>query len=67
MEKSVTILITGGTGFTGSFLARHLIEITDEELILFYYFINEKRIRDMKKNPKIQIIQGDLSNWSDSY
>lgn len=61
----MTILITGGTGFTGSFLARHLIETTNEDLILFDYIINEKRMHDLKDNPKIEIIQGDLSNWSE--
>ncbi|MFW9906525.1 MAG: NAD-dependent epimerase/dehydratase family protein [Candidatus Thorarchaeota archaeon] len=61
----MTILITGGTGFTGSFLARHLIETTNEDLILFDYNINEKRISDIKDNPKIEILKGDLSNWSE--
>ncbi|MFX0015295.1 MAG: NAD-dependent epimerase/dehydratase family protein [Promethearchaeota archaeon] len=61
----MTILITGGTGHLGSFLARHLLEITDERLILFDYIINQKRIRDIEKHPKIQIIQGDISCWSE--
>lgn len=61
----MAILITGGTGFMGSFLARHLLETTKEELILFDYFINKKRIKDIETNPRIWIFQGDLSNWSE--
>ncbi len=61
----MTTLITGGTGFTGSFLARHLIETTNEDLILFDYIINEKRIQDFKNNSRIEIIRGDLSSWSE--
>ncbi len=58
----MTTLITGGTGFIGSFLARYLIETTNEELILYDYIINEKRIRDLKDNPRVKVIQGDLSS-----
>ncbi|MFX1283779.1 MAG: NAD-dependent epimerase/dehydratase family protein [Promethearchaeota archaeon] len=61
----MTTLITGGTGFIGSFLARHLTETTNEELILYDYIINEKRIKDLKDNSRVLIIQGDLSNWSE--
>ena len=59
----MTILITGGTGFTGSFLARHLLKTTNEVIILFDYVINEKRIHDFKENQRIEVIKGDLSNW----
>ncbi|MFX1508604.1 MAG: NAD-dependent epimerase/dehydratase family protein [Promethearchaeota archaeon] len=61
----MAILITGGTGFTGSFLARHLIETTHEDLILFDYSINDQRTHDLKDNPRIEIIRGDLTNWSE--
>ena len=61
----MTILITGGTGFIGSFLAHHLIETTNEELILLDYIINEKRIQDLRNNPRVKIVQGDLSCWSE--
>ncbi len=58
-------LITGGTGFMGSFLARHLLETTKEELILFDYYINKKRIEDIETSRKVWVFQGDLSNWSE--
>ncbi|UCG02523.1 MAG: NAD(P)-dependent oxidoreductase [Candidatus Heimdallarchaeota archaeon] len=61
----MTTLITGGTGFTGSFLARHLTKTTNEDLILFDYIINEKRIHDLKDNSRVKIIQGNLSSWSE--
>jgi nucleoside-diphosphate-sugar epimerase len=58
----VTIIITGGTGFIGSFLAIGLLESTDEDLMLLDYYINEKRIKSIKKNPRISIIKADVSN-----
>ncbi len=61
----MTILITGATGFIGSFLVHHLLERIPENLILFDYFINKKRIKDIVDNPNVTVIQGDLSNWSE--
>ncbi|MHA2306110.1 MAG: NAD-dependent epimerase/dehydratase family protein, partial [Candidatus Hodarchaeales archaeon] len=61
----MTILITGGSGFIGSFLARHLLDTTEIELILLDYSINQKRITDLEKNPRVHVIQGDISCWSE--
>ena len=61
----MSILITGGTGFIGSFLTHALLESTPEDLILFDYILNESRIGDIKSNPRVSIIQGDISNWPD--
>jgi nucleoside-diphosphate-sugar epimerase len=61
----MTILITGGSGFIGSFLARHLLDTTEFELILLDYSINQKRITDLEKNPRVHVIQGDISCWSE--
>ncbi|MFX0086285.1 MAG: NAD-dependent epimerase/dehydratase family protein [Candidatus Hodarchaeota archaeon] len=61
----MSILITGGTGFIGSFLARSLLSTTDKELVLFDYAINRKRIMDIENNPRVQIFQGDVSCWSE--
>jgi threonine 3-dehydrogenase len=52
-------LITGGTGYVGSELARILAE-RDEEVVLFDIAINRFRIADIENSCKI--IQGDLSN-----
>jgi nucleoside-diphosphate-sugar epimerase len=61
----MSIIVTGGTGFIGSFLARSLLSTTDKELILFDNVINHKRIMDMEDNPRVQIFQGDVSYWSE--
>ena len=61
----MSLLITGGTGFIGSFLARSLLSTTDKELILFDYMINRKRIMDFEANPRVHFFQGDVSYWSD--
>lgn len=58
-------MVTGGTGFIGSFLAKELINSTSEEVILYDFIINEKRIASIKDNPRVIIIKGDVSNWAE--
>ena len=60
----MTILITGGTGFIGSFLAKDLINSTSEEIILYDFVINENRIASIKDNSRVTIIKGDVSSWA---
>ena len=57
-DKSV--LITGGTGFIASHLARKLVEL-GEKVVLFDLHPNEKSIMDIKD--KVQIVVGDVSNY----
>jgi len=57
----MTKLITGGTGYVGSELARLLVE-QGEKVVLFDIMINRFRIADIERECKI--IQGDLSNYS---
>jgi len=59
------ILITGGTGFIGSYLARELISSGTDDIYLFDYYINRKRITDLIDNSRIHIIQGDVAYWTD--
>ncbi|MHA2298352.1 MAG: NAD-dependent epimerase/dehydratase family protein [Candidatus Hodarchaeales archaeon] len=59
----MAIIITGGTGFIGSFLARELVATIEEEIILFDYFINHRRITDIKDS--VSVFQGDVSNFSE--
>ncbi|HEY94827.1 MAG TPA: NAD-dependent epimerase/dehydratase family protein [Dehalococcoidia bacterium] len=57
----MTKLITGGTGYVGSELARLLVE-QGEKVVLFDITINLFRIADIANECKI--LQGDLSNYS---
>jgi threonine 3-dehydrogenase len=61
----VSILVTGGTGFIGSFLTTELLEVTSDNIILFDYIINESRISEIKSNPRFKIVQGNIANWPD--
>ncbi|MBN2073962.1 MAG: NAD-dependent epimerase/dehydratase family protein [Dehalococcoidales bacterium] len=57
----MTKLITGGTGYVGSELARLLVE-QGEKVVLFDITINRFRIDDFEN--ECTVIQGDLSNYS---
>ncbi|MBI4258524.1 MAG: NAD(P)-dependent oxidoreductase [Thaumarchaeota archaeon] len=59
---SLTILITGGTGFVGAHLARRLVN-EGERVILFDASPNPKRIQDVQS--KLKIIRGDLTVLSE--
>ncbi len=63
----MTIAIIGGTGFIGSFLAKALLEATDENLLLMDYYINEKRVKSLKGNPRVSIIKSDVSNRAEVF
>lgn len=56
------ILITGGTGFLGSALARRLVE-KGEEVVLFATRPRLERLADIKD--KIKFVAGDLKVWND--
>jgi nucleoside-diphosphate-sugar epimerase len=56
------ILITGGTGFIGSHLARKLVA-KGNEVVLFDYRPNENRISDFSN--KVEIVKGDIATVSD--
>ncbi len=62
----MVIIISGGTGFIGSFLAREFLNNTTETIILFDFILNKSRITDIISNSKINLIQGDVSNWADT-
>ena len=55
----MSIMITGGTGFLGSYLARYLVEEKDETgLVLFDMYPNLQRVSDIQE--RVAIVQGDV-------
>ena len=57
----MAILITGGTGFIGSGLARKLVERGEKDIVLFDIAPRLDRVADIKG--KVKIVQGDLKVW----
>ena len=58
----MAIMITGGTGFLGSYLTRHLVGekgITGRNLILFDRYPNKDRIADVLE--EVILITGDIT------
>lgn len=56
------ILVTGGTGFIGSFLIKTLIR-NNTIRALVRKTSNISELRDLKKNKKLEIVYGDLNNF----
>lgn len=58
-------MITGGAGFIGSALVRHLIKDTDYEVIVFdslTYAGNLESIEDVLSNSRCKFFKGDITN-----
>jgi UDP-glucose 4-epimerase len=55
----MAIMITGGTGFLGSYLARYLVNQEHrEDVVIFEKFLNPGRIHDIVD--KVTVVQGDV-------
>jgi UDP-glucose 4-epimerase len=62
----MAVLITGGTGFLGSYLTRHLVRekgIAGRNLVLFDRYPNRERIADVIDN--VILISGDVTEASE--
>ncbi|WP_373533128.1 dTDP-glucose 4,6-dehydratase [Vampirovibrio sp.] len=64
MASNSRILITGGSGFIGSWLIRHLlsaqtpVEITNLDLLT--YAGNPENLKDVQHDPRYRFVQGDI-------
>lgn len=64
MSQSQKLLVTGGSGFIGSWLIRHLLseypeyEITNLDLLT--YAGNPDNLKDVENNPRYRFVQGDI-------
>ena len=59
----MALLITGGTGFLGSFLARKLVEMGEKKIILFDLHPNLQRVRRIAD--RVTIEEGNVASWAD--
>ena len=59
------ILVTGGAGFIGSALIRHLIKDTDHEVLnldKLTYAGNLESLREVESNPRYRFLQADIGD-----
>lgn len=60
----MTILVTGGTGFIGGRVARNLLS-KDEPVICMDHAPNLTPFADLKDEPRLEIVQGDITHIDD--
>jgi dTDP-glucose 4,6-dehydratase len=66
MTTTQTLLVTGGCGFIGSWLIRHLLSKYPEyhviNLDLLTYAGNPENLNDLEGNPRYRFVQGDITD-----
>lgn len=63
MSKSKKIMVTGGAGFIGSAVIRHILNSTEHEVLnvdLLTYAGNLSSLPDVSKTPRYQFLQADI-------
>ena len=59
----MAIMITGGTGSLGSYLARGLLGKGYRDIVLFDAYPNYQRVSDLVE--KVRVVSGNINNWAD--
>jgi nucleoside-diphosphate-sugar epimerase len=64
MEKLETVLVTGGAGYVGAVLVPKLLKEGYNVKVLDLYIYGDNVLDDVKDNPKLEQIHGDLRDKS---
>jgi len=59
----MSILITGGTGSLGSFLAKEMIREGYRDIVLFDFKPDYKRISEI--SDRVKVVKGNITDWTD--
>ena len=62
MDKSSTVLVTGGAGYVGSVLVPKLLFQGYKVKVLDLFLYGEDVLEDVKDHPNLEIIKGDIRN-----
>ena len=62
MDKSSTVLVTGGAGYVGSVLVPKLLIQGYKVKVLDLFLYGEDVLEDVKDHPNLEIIKGDIRN-----
>lgn len=60
MVEMKNILVTGGAGYSGTVLVRRLLEKGYHVRVFDPLFFGEEPIKDFLKNPKFELVRGDI-------
>ena len=62
--KNKKVFVTGSTGFLGSWLTKHLVDLGAEVTLLFYESKNESELIRSGYIKKVKIVEGALQDYS---
>jgi dTDP-glucose 4,6-dehydratase len=60
-----TLIVTGGAGFIGSNLVRHLVASTDAALVVVdkvTYAANPQTVRELQREPRVTFVKADIAD-----